>query len=242
MRTILIVIFLTAGISAISRERSDSTKNPVKVSGVLSMNLNGIAPIPAFALGKPAIIASASVQKGRFSYDPQIAYGFNIKPWIIDNWFHYNLLDASRFELRAGVDLSMFFSDYESPDGIKLQGQRYVAFELAGKYKLTRNSSFELMFWRDNGIEKGTISGYFLNLVYDISDISLGKKVLLAINVQAFGIDYTDNNDGIFLSPKLTLSTPVWPLILFGQGIIPITTNMEPHPGFQGNVGIGYTF
>ncbi len=242
MRTILFVIFFTVAISAISGERSDTTKNPVKVSGILSLNLNGIAPVPAFALGKPAIIANASVRKGRFSYDPQIAYGLNFKPWIIDNWFHFNLLNTSRFEIRTGVDISMFFSDYDSPDGTILQGQRYIALELSGKYKLSRKSSFELMFWLDNGIEEGTISGYFINLVYDISDIHLGKNLLLAINVQAFGIDYTDNNDGFFLSPKLTFSTPALPLILFGQGIVPISTNMEPHPDFQGNVGFGYTF
>jgi len=242
MRAILFIIFVTAAICAISKERSDTTKVPVHISGSISLNLNGIAPIPAFALGKPAIIANASVRKGRFSYDPQIAYGLNFKPWIIDNWFHFSLLNTSRFEVRTGIDVSMFFSDYESPDGTKLQGQRYVALELSGKYKISGNSSFELMFWRDNGIEEGTISGYFIDLVYDIWDISLGKNLLLAINVQAFGIDYTDNNDGLFISPKLTLSTTALSLILFSQGIVPISTNIEPHPEFQWNVGLGFTF
>jgi hypothetical protein len=242
MRTVLFVIFFTLAIAAASKEKSDTTKIPVHISGTVSVNLNGIAPVPAFALGKPAIIANASMQKGRFSYDPQIAYGFNFKPWIIDNWFHFNLLNTSRFEIRTGVDISMFFSDFESPDGIKLQGQRYVALELSGKYKISRKSSFELMFWRDNGIDEGTISGYFINLVYDISDINLGKNLLLAINVQAFGIDYTDNNDGIFIAPKLTFSTPALPLILFSQGIVPITANMEPKPEFQWNLGLGFTF
>jgi len=242
MRTIIFVAFFMVALSAICRERSDTTQNPVDVSGLLSLNLNGIAPVPAFALGKPALIASVSVQKGCFSYDPQIAYGLNFKPWIIDNWFHFKLLNTSRFEIRTGLDLSMFFSDFESPEGIRLQGQRYIALELSGKYKLNPKSSFELMFWSDNGIENGTISGYFLDLVYDISDITMGKHLSLAINVQAFGIDYTDNNDGIFLSPKLTFSTPLLPLILFGQGIVPIASNMEPHPEFQGNLGIGYTF
>ena len=242
MRNMLFVIFFVAAISAVCKEKTDTTKIPVNISGTLSLNLNGIAPIPAFALGKPAIIANASVQKGRFSYDPQIAYGLNFKPWIFDNWFHFNLLKTSRFEIRSGIDISMFFSDFESPEGIKLQGQRYIALELSGKYKFSGKSSFELMFWWDNGIEEGTISGYFLNLVYNISDIRLGKSLLMAIDVQTFGIDYTDNNDGIFLAPKLTLSTPALPLILFTQEIIPVSTNMEPHPGFQWNVGLGFTF
>lgn len=226
----------------VSGERSDTTKVPVKISGEVSLNLNGIAPIPAFALGNPAVIANASVQKGRFSYDPQIAYGFNFKPWIIDNWFRYKIWNSPRFEIRMGIDISMFFSDYQGPDGTILQGQRYVALELAGKYKISGNSSLSLMCWLDRGIEDGTISGYFIDLVYDIWDIRLGKNVLLAVNLQAFGIDYTDNNDGFFISPKVTFSSPKLPIVLFGQGIVPVATNMEPQPEFQWNIGIGYRF
>ena len=52
-------------------------------------------PIPSFALGKPALSANLSVVKGRFSYDPQLSYDLHLKPWIIDNWFHYKLVDKS---------------------------------------------------------------------------------------------------------------------------------------------------
>ena len=52
--------------------------------------------------------------KGRFSYDPQLSYGLNLKPWIIDNWVHYKIVDRPVFEFKAGAVISSFFSEYET--------------------------------------------------------------------------------------------------------------------------------
>ncbi|MDZ7607256.1 MAG: hypothetical protein U5K79_17115 [Cyclobacteriaceae bacterium] len=106
----VIIFFLPALfiITSASATDSDSTKTPVRISGMLSLNTNGVAAVPAFALGKPALMLNLSVRKGRFSYDPTIAYGLNLKPWIFDNWFHYRLVDKPNFELRTGCNVSMF--------------------------------------------------------------------------------------------------------------------------------------
>ena len=242
MRALLFFIFFLYTIIAISKEKSDSTLNPVKFSGTISLNSNGIAPIPSFALGKPAISANLSIKKGRFSYDPQLSYGLDLKPWIIDNWFHYLLVVKPKFELRTGVNVSMFFSEYQTPNEVIWQGQRYFAFELAGFYKLTSTSSIGLMAWYDKGIDEGTISGYFINLVADKSDIPIGQRVFLAINLQLFYINYTDNNDGLFIAPKITLLSRDVPVSVFFQGIQPLTSNITPDPVFQWNLGIGYSF
>lgn len=242
MRGLLFLLCLVLGTSAISKEKSDSTKNPITLSGMLSLNSNGIAPIPAFSLGKPVISANLSIAKNRFSYDPQLSYGLDFKPWIIDNWFHYLLLVKPKFELRTGVCISMFFSEYNTPNETIWQGQRYFAFELAGKYKLTGTSSISLMAWYDKGIDEGTIEGYFLNLVGDKSDIPVGKHVLMALNVQIFYIDYTDDNDGLFISPKITCSSRDVPVSIFFQAIQPLSSKITPYPEFQWNIGIAYSF
>lgn len=46
-----------------SREKLDSTKFPLKVSGEITLNSNGIAPMPAFALGKPTVMANITLKK-----------------------------------------------------------------------------------------------------------------------------------------------------------------------------------
>jgi len=242
MKRALFLIFWIVATLAIAREKSDSTKNPLLISGELTFNSNGIAPIPAFALGKPTIMANITLRKNRFTYNPQLSYGLDFKPWIIDNWFHYKLVEKPKFEMKAGINISMFFSEKKTPDEDFWQGQRYIAFEIAGKYKLSQTRSLGLMLWYDNGIDPGTITGYFLNLVFDQSDIRIGKNLLLAINLQTFYIDYTDENDGFFISPKVSCAVRAVPAFLFIQAIIPLTSNISPYPEFQWNIGLGYSF
>ena len=242
MRGSIFLILIISATSALARASSDSTRHPLKLSGAVSFNSNGIAPIPSFALGKPALSANLSLTKGRFSYDPQLSYGLDFKPWIIDNWFHYKIVNNNRFELRTGFNISSFFSDIEISNRTIRQSQRYFTFELAGIKKLSRSSSVGLMLWYDEGADPGTVDGYFINLVADKTDIQLGKYILMGINIQAFFVDYTSNNDGIFISPKISFDTTLAPMFIFYQGIHPLSSNIEPYPSFQWNVGIGYAF
>lgn len=242
MKSFLFFIFFIITTLAIAMEKSDSIKYPVNLSGTVSLNSNGIAPIPSFSLGKSMVSATISITKNRFSYDPQLSYGFDMKPWIIDNWFHYKLMDRSKFELRTGINASMFFSEYKTTDEAIYQGQRYATFELAGMYKFSKTSSLSLITWYDKGLEDGTISGYFLNLVADKSDIRVGNHFLMAVNLQTFYIDFTDKNDGLFISPKISCSSMDVPGFIFFQAIQPLISNILPSPEFQWNVGIGFSF
>jgi len=242
MRGILFFCILIFPLDTLAEEQVDSLKRHLQVSGMVSLNSNGIAPIPAFALGKPAVSANLSLRKNRFSYDPQLAYGLNFKPWIMDNWFHYKLIENASFELRTGINLSMFFSEYEMANEKVWRGQRYTTFELAGFRKLPHGLTLGLMCWYDLGIEPETISGYFINFVADQPDIGIGKHLMMAINVQLFYINYTEKNDGLFISPKLSISTRKVPVSAFFQGIQALVSNITPFPEFQWNIGIGFTF
>jgi hypothetical protein len=201
-----------------------------------------MAPIPSFSLGKPALIATLNLQKKRFSYDPQIAYGLDMRPWIFDNWVHYRLIYKPKFELRTGVDFAMFFSEYKGQDYELLQGQQYITFEIAGIYKFSPKSSLSLMYWSDNGHDHGTISGSFYNMIYNRVDIEIGQTILLEGSLQLFYVDYTGNNDGLFISPRIASSLKKIPLSLFFQATQSLTTNTEPDPGFRWNTGLAYLF
>lgn len=244
MKDLIFFVFLLVGITALAKEKSDSTKHPLKVSGDISMNSNGIAPIPAFSLGKPVISTNLSFKKNRFSYDPLLAYGLNFKPWIIDHWFHYILVDKPKFELKTGACISMFFSEYETsdPDDEIWQGQRYGTLELAMKYKISKTSSLSFMVWRDQGLDPGTIAGFFINVEAEKSDIRLGEHFMMGLYLQAFNLEYTDRNDGIFISPKISCTSTDVPAFIFFQAIQPLTYDMETEPEFQWNVGVGFSF
>jgi len=242
MRKAFSVLLLFMFTMVCSAEKKDSTKTKMHISGNVSLNTNGIATIPAFSLGKPAIIAALNLVKMRFSYDPTVAYGFNMRPWIIDNWVHYRLINKPRFELRTGVDFSMFFSEYDAGDYKILQAQQYLTFEIAGIYKMSPESSFSLMYWSDNGQDPGSITGSFYNVVYDRTNFKIGKSLLLSANVQLFYLDYEGANDGLFVSPKISSSLKDLPFSLFFQATQAITSNVEPFPGFEWNAGVAYLF
>ena len=242
MRKSFCALFFFIFVVSWSQEKADSSKTKLKAFATVSLNSNGIASIPAFSLGEPAIIASLSLVRNRFSYDPVLAYGLDMKPWFKDNWLHYKIISKPSWELRTGFNISSFFSEYQlDDDKTILEGQRYFALEFAATYRFSPNSSLTFMYWNDNGYEPGSISGHFFNLVGERTDIKAGNNVLMAVNLQLFYITYDGDNDGLFVSPKISAAVINVPFTLFFQVTQPLVTNVSPYPGFKWNIGISYT-
>jgi len=243
MRVFFLLCFLLLALQPLSSaEKADSAKTRLIFNGNVSLNSNGMAPIPSFSLGKPALIGTFSLQKKRFSYDPQVAFGLDMRPWIIDNWVHYRLIFKPKFELRTGMDFSMFFSNYDAGDYEIFQGQQYLTFEIAAIFKFTPTSNLSLMYWSDNGQDHGSISGSFYNIVYEKTGIRIGESMLLSGGLQLFYVGYTGSNDGLFISPRIAASLKNVPLSLFFQATQAITSNIEPFPGFRWNIGLAWLF
>ncbi|HZY25529.1 MAG TPA: hypothetical protein VFE71_06855, partial [Bacteroidales bacterium] len=190
LRKSISLLFLFIFTVTYSIEPGDSLKTKLKATATFSLNSNGISSIPAFSLGKPAVMASVSLAKNRFSYDPTLAYGLDFKGWFIDSWLHYRLIDKPHFEFRPGFNFSTFFSDYKYQDETIRLAQRYFTIEFTGIYKFTSNSSLTVGYWNDRGQDKGTLLGHFFNLVGERSNIRIGKNVLLTVDLQIFYIDY----------------------------------------------------
>ena len=195
MRINLCLVLLFISSSTYSIEPGDSLKKQLKATATFSLNSDGISSIPAFSLGKPAVMASVSLAKNRFSYDPTLAYGLDFKAWFIDSWLHYRLIDKPHFEFRPGFNFSTFFSDFKTQDETIRQAQRYFTFEFTGIFKFSPMTSLTVGYWNDRGQDKGTLIGNFFNLVGERSDIRLGNNALLTIDLQIFYIDYQGEND-----------------------------------------------
>lgn len=236
------ILCLTCAIETCFPAAPDSTARKLQAAASVSINSNGIASIPAFSLDKPAIIASLSLIKGRFSYDPVLAYGLNMKPWFVDNWLHYRVISKTIFTLRVGWNFSTFFSQSSMEGMTILRGDRYFAGEIAGFYKLSTRNTLSLMYWSDNGIEPGTISGYYISLADEITDLSLGDNLLFGAAGQVFYINYDGPNDGLFISPRVSLAVRDVPVAAYLQATQVLTSNITPSPGFKWNAGLQYNF
>jgi hypothetical protein len=235
----LLLVFIA--VVSFSQAQTGESKRKLQASATFSLNSNGIAAIPAFPLGKPAMMASVSLAKNRFSYDPLLAYGLDFRPWFIDNWFHYKLVVRPAFELRTGFNLSAYFSEYTPPEEFVWHSERYYSFEVAGIYKFSPFSSLSLLYWSDRGQEPESIQGHFLDLVWDRNEMNIGKKVQLNLNVQLYYINYNGDNDGLFLSPKLSSTIRDVPFSLFFQANQALISNITPFPEFKWNLGVSYT-
>jgi hypothetical protein len=236
------LLFLFVFTVSWSREEADSTKTKeLKASANVSVNSNGIAYIPAFSLDEPAIVGAFSLEKGRFSYDPILSYTMDLKPWIVDNWLHYRIVDRPSFEFKVGGLFSAFFSEYETEDEVIWQAQKYFAFELIGTYKFNPLTSLSFTYLHDMGQDPGTLTGDFFNLQVERTDIPIGKKVLLSGRIQTFYLNYTGNNDGLFLAGYLGASLRNIPFSVFFQAIQALESNTSPFPGFKWNLGLSYS-
>ena len=238
---LLIFIFIFSFTISFSQEKADSSKSKLKISATFSLNSNGISSIPAFSLGKPAIISSVTLAWNRFSYEPVLAYGLDMRAWFIDNWLRYKIIDKPSFELRTGVNFSTFFSEYKLTDSEIWRSERYFALELTGIYKFAPNSTLLLSYWNDRGQEEGSLTGHFFNIVGERTNIKLGNSVLLSATMQLFYIDYDGSNDGLFISPKISSSLKETPFNLFFQIIQALHSNITPFPGFRWNIGFSYS-
>jgi hypothetical protein len=241
MKSLILAALLLQITIASSFTQSDSSRHKLKAAATVTLNSNGFGAIPAFSLGDPAVIANISLTKGRLSYEPALAYGLDLKPWYIDNWLNFRIVNRSKFILITGLNANGFYTRRTISDTTILQVQRYFTFALTGLIKITANTTLTTAYWRDHGMDGG-INGHFANLAVERTGIPLGGKNMLAVMLQVFYIDYEGNNDGLFVTPRITYSILNFPLSVFTLGTQPISSNIEPFPDFQWNVGLGYGF
>jgi hypothetical protein len=237
----LIILFLSFFLNTAYASAPDNPKT-LTASATFSLNSNGIASIPAFSLGKPAIIAALNLRKGRFSFDPVLAYDARMKPWFFDSWLHYKIIRRPKFELRAGINFSNFFSHVTLNNQDIIKGERYWAGSLEGYWKTSSKNTLSLSYWSDNGIDPGGISGHYVSLEDNITNIPLGNRLLFGAGLQLFLISYEGDNDGVFVSPKLSLGMRDIPVSVFFQATQELVSNIEPGPGFKWNIGMAYSF
>jgi len=142
--------------------------------------------------------------------------------------------------MRAVFNYSTFFSEYKLPDETILQGQRYFTFAIEANYTFKPKNTLQFAWWNDRGQESGTITGNFLSVTGERTEIEVAGKMLLSAGIQLFYINYTGENDGLFIAPKASAAVKKIPVLLYFQGIQAITSNVEPFPGFNWNIGLAY--
>ncbi len=242
MRTSIIILSLLIGLKALCQsDETDSLSKPEVHGSVLIANI-GFAPIPAFSFQSPIAMGFLTVSRNRFSYAPDLAVGFNGKPWITNQWFRYKVIRKEKFHLSAGLNGGVFFLEDENTSGDKVfSALRAATTEIKAEVFLNEKWSWEFTHWYSKGFDPGTLNGNFYDLKTYIRMIPLSEKFFLNVTAEIFYFKFTDEFIGSFFSSNILLLRAGFPVFLHFQGAQPIWTNFSGRE-FKWNTGFIYAF
>jgi hypothetical protein len=122
-----------------------------------------------------------------------------------------------------------------------IQSQRFLSFEIAPNYSLTKNVAVGIFYLYGRGIEEDAPQHtHLLSLRGNFSNIKLSKNYFLRFNPQLFYLKL-DNKDGYYVSSSLTLARQNFPLSISSIMYRPIQTDIVGKD-FDWNVSIVYSF
>ena len=230
---------------AISQE-IDSTKFNRHIGGGVTFTNNGISLLPTFTLGKPAAIFDLSVGSKKLSFDPQLRFALDGKPWAFIFWWRYKLLNNEKFRVQVGAHPSVMFRTVPViTDGDTteiFEALRYVAGEFSPNYNITKNISIGMYYLYGHGFQDNAVQNtHFLTINSYFSNIRLSEKFYMRFFPQVYYLRM-DAEDGFYITASLTLARRDFPLAL--QTIVsqPFTTTIPGGDDFVWNISLIYSF
>ena len=243
--TILTYILLSLSCIAFAQSQ-DTLRTTFHFSGAVTVTNKGISTIPNLTLGKPAAIFDLSAGKGRLSFEPQLRFALEGKPWSFLFWWRYKLMKTPKFQFIIGAHPALSFRNktfiVNEITNDELVVRRYLAFELAPSVNLKENFSLGLYYLYSRGIEKDiTRNTNLIAIRSSISGIDFMDKIRVRINPQLYYL-LMDDREGFYLNSTITLSHNGFPVSLSALINEPLKTNIEAGNDFLWNVSLTYTF
>ena len=240
-----IVISLVLSVQRIAAQKDSTTDKP-RLSGVVIITSNGISQIPAYSLNKPAISAFFILKIKRLSYEPDINYGMDGRPWGMGNTFMYLITDKKKLKFKSGLSLGLAFSYPDVLQEGKLievnKAERYLIVKIIPSYLFSKRSSLALIYWNAHNLEKESIKLInFLSAVVSIINVPISNNIHCSFFPQVFYLN-VDGRGGLFFSPSAGFGLKKFPLSLSSQVNTTLITNMRPSPGTKWNVALNYNF
>jgi hypothetical protein len=215
-------------------------------SGAITATNNGISTFPNLSLGKPAAIFDFSVGSKRWSFDPQLRFSMQGKPWTFIFWGRYKVVNDKKFKFTIGAHPAFSFKE---ENVLALNGDsktvmnvyRYAAAEFVPNVILSKNFSVGLYYLYSHGVDPGTTTNsHFIKLNTAISNIKLSESSFLKWQPQAYYLKM-DSREGYYASSVLTLTTKNCPFAV-SSIMNKIIKSEIPGDDFVWNVSLVYNY
>jgi hypothetical protein len=227
-------------------QTAEMPKKAGHFGGAVTVTNNGISVIPTFTLGKPAAIFDMSVGRKKLSFEPQMRFALEGKPWSFIFWWRYKLLNTKRWSIGAGAHPSLVFRNKlistDSASGTQITAVRYLAGELAPNYRVSKNFSVGMYYLYAHGLDKGTTHNTnFLTINCNFSHIPVRDQFYLRFSPQLYYLKM-DQYDGFYVTATLSVLKQGFPLQLSFMGNKVIKTSISTSKDFVWNASLVYVF
>ncbi|MFC4218790.1 hypothetical protein [Flagellimonas marina] len=240
---LLLVLFATLLYQGYSQEGERKFLDDFK--GMASVTHNGISLVPSFSLGDPALLFDLKFTKGKLSFEPDMRFALEGKPWSFLFWFRYKAVEKERFSLRVGAHPALNFRTVTvirdgQPEEI-LESRRYLAAEIAPNYKLGENTGIGIYYLHGRGFDEGVKQTNFLVLNSYFNNLNITKDLYFNISPQTYYLRM-DDKEGFYAVGFVTLAKRDFPVSISAIFNKAIDTQIVPEDDFIWNVSVNYSF
>jgi hypothetical protein len=241
-RTVLLLVCLS-NFNAMAQEESEPFLDDF--NGTASVTHNGFALVPSFSLGKPAVLFDLKFTKGKLSFEPDMRFALQGKPWSFIYWLRYKAVENERFSLRLGAHPALNFRTVSvfrngQPEEL-LETRRYLAYEVAPTFKVSENVGLGVYYLYGRGFDEGVKNLHFTVLNPYFNNLHISKELYLDISPQAYYLT-SDDLRGFYIVGFVSLKKKDFPFSVAAIFNKAIDTEVVPEDDFTWNISLVYNF
>jgi hypothetical protein len=213
--------------------------------GSASITHNGISLVPSFSLGEPALLIDLKFTKGKISFEPDMRFDLEGKPWTFIFWLRYKAIEKERFSLRLGAHPALIFGTANvirdgQPADI-LESRRYLAAEVAPNYRISDKVGLGVYYLYGRGFDAGVKNTHYMSLNTSFNNLYISEKLYFNIFPQAYYL-LTDDLNGLYVVGFVSLIKKDFPISVSAILNKAIDTEIVPEDDFTWNVSLVYSF
>lgn len=242
------LIFMLLAFTSVQAfsQSDDSKKSTTIFGGTITVTNKGMSTIPNLSLGKPAAIFDLKIGRERLSFEPQLRFALEGKPWGFLFWWRYKLLESEKLRINVGAHPALSFKTYSlSNNGISkdyMVVRRYLGAELAPTYSVSKNVSLGLYWLYSYGVEKELVrNNNFVSLRSNFSNIKLSDQYFMRFAPQIYWLSL-DKDKGFYVGSTLALVKRNFPFSISSTMNKAIESEIAQGRNFLWNICIVYSF
>jgi hypothetical protein len=239
---VLLIVFI-CGFNAMAQVETEPFLDDF--TGTASITQNGISLVPSFSLGEPALLFDLKFTKGKLSFEPDMRFALEGKPWTFIFWLRYKAIEKERFSLRLGAHPALIFGTVNvvrdgQPEEL-LESRRYLAAEVAPNYTISDKVGLGVYYLYGHGFDEGVKNTHYMALNSSFTNLYISEKLYFNISPQAYYL-LSDDLKGIYIVGFFSLIKKDFPISVSAILNKAIDTEIVPEDDFTWNISLVYSF